>query len=155
MNSMVGKSRDQASWPQPVPLTILLVEDESAVREATREVLEMAGYHVFEADGPEEAIRIVNERPAKIDLLLTDVVMPGMTGLELARRVCESRPGMVTVFMSGYAESEVLWSASRGILRSHIQKPFTVQGLLSHLAEALSKRRRGPSERQATQLPSP
>ncbi len=140
MNSMMGKSRDQATRPQAVPLTILLVEDEPAVREVTREVLEMAGYHVFEADDPEEAIRMVNERPAKIDLLLTDVVMPRMTGLELARRVSEFRPGMVTVFMSGYAESEILLSAARGILRSHIQKPFTVQALLSHLAKALRGR---------------
>ena len=152
---MKRKSSDEASRPQAVPLVILLVEDEPAVREVTREALEMAGYDVFEADGPEKAIHIVNQRPAKIDLLLTDVVMPGMTGPELARRVCESRPGIVTVFMSGYAESEVPRSAARGKLQSHIQKPFTVEGLLSHLDEALQGHGGRPIERQAAQFRSP
>lgn len=152
---MKRKSSDEASGPQAVPLVILLVEDEPAVREVTREALEMAGYDVFEADGPEKAIRIVNQRPAKIDLLLTDVVMPGMTGPELARRVCESRPGIVTVFMSGYAESEVPRSASAGLRQSHIQKPFTIQGLLSHLDEALRGRDGTTTDSQAAQFRSP
>ncbi len=87
--------------------TILLVEDEPAVRQVTREALEMGGYRVLEADGPIAAEHIAADRETEIDVLLTDVVMPGMNGPELARQVRQLRPELVTLFMTGYAESEV------------------------------------------------
>jgi len=142
-------------WMQFAPATILLVEDEPAVRQVTREALEMGGYRVLEADGPATAEHIASDRQTEIDLLLTDVVMPGMNGLELARQVRESRPELVTLFMTGYAESEVLRLATMGSPQKHIQKPFTVSGLLARVADALAARWNGRESLQAPQYPSP
>ena len=89
---------------EPDKPTILLVEDESVVRDVTRQVLEYAGYRVLESDGPEEALRLGHEHRGRIGLLLSDVVMPGMTGPELALRLQRLQPGLITVFMSGYAD---------------------------------------------------
>jgi CheY-like chemotaxis protein len=118
------------------PPVILLVEDEAAVREVTREVLLHAGYRVLESGNARDALQLASEHAEYIDLLLTDVVMPEMNGAELASQLQELRPGLVTVFMSGYAESDL----ARRINRSsaiHIQKPFTVHQLLSRVSEAL------------------
>jgi CheY-like chemotaxis protein len=115
---------------------ILLVEDESMVREVTSEVLEHAGYQVLQSSGPEEALRVAEEHPGEIGLLLTDVIMPGMNGADLAHRLQSMRPELITVFMSGYAENDVLSNARRKSI-IHIQKPFTVQVLLSRIEEAL------------------
>ncbi|MGC2110502.1 MAG: response regulator [Candidatus Korobacteraceae bacterium] len=119
------------------PPIILLVEDESIVREVTRQVLQYAGYQVLESSSPEEALRVATEHQGRISLLLTDVVMPGMNGAELAHRLESARPDLVTVFMSGYAESDVLRDVMRRKSVIHIQKPFTVEVLLSRLADAL------------------
>ena len=121
----------------------------------TREALEMGGYRVLEADGPAAAEHIAADGTTEIDLLLTDVVMPGMNGPELARQVCESRPDLVTLFMTGYAESEVLRLATKGSTQKHIQKPFTVSGLLSRVADALATRWHRGDGIQAPQDPSP
>ncbi len=142
-------------WTQIAPPTILLVEDEPAVRQVTREALEMGGYRVLEADGPAAAEQIASDGTTEIDLLLTDVVMPGKNGPELARQVCESRPDLVTLFMTGYAESEVLRLATQGSTQKHIQKPFTVSGLLSRVADALAARWNRSDGMQAPQYPSP
>ena len=83
--------------------TILLVEDETPVRELVRRVLESAGYVVLAAGLPSEAERLLAETPDEIDLLLTDVVMPEMSGYDLAQRVSERRPEMRRLFISGYA----------------------------------------------------
>ena len=123
-----------------MPATILLVEDEPAVREVTREALEMGGYRVLAADGPAAAAHIAGDESTAIDLLLTDVIMPGMTGPELALQVRTLRPELVTLFMTGYAESEVLRLATLGAPHKHIQKPFTIHGLLARVADALAAR---------------
>lgn len=118
------------------PPVILLVEDESMVREVTREVLLHAGYHVLEASSARDALQLASQHAGRIDLLLTDVIMPEMNGAELANQLQTLQPGLVTVFMSGYAESDV----ARRIKQSsaiHIQKPFTIQALLSRVAEGL------------------
>jgi two-component system cell cycle sensor histidine kinase/response regulator CckA len=138
MNSTIPNTIDSSQWAQPLTPTILLVEDEPAVREVTREALEMGGYRVLEARGPEEATRILDEPSTQIDLLLTDVVMPGMSGPDLARQVATLRPRLVIVFMSGYAESDVIRAAAHEVLQVHIQKPFTVDSLLSRVAHALA-----------------
>lgn len=122
--------------PLPTPArAILLVEDEPIVRDVTREVLEHAGYRVLESSGPEEAIRLAREHAGNIGLLLTDVVMPGMNGADLAHRLQSMQPDLIAIFMSGYAESEVLRKVREGNA-IHIQKPFTVDSLLSRIAEA-------------------
>lgn len=116
---------------------ILLVEDESIVREITGEVLSHAGYQVLGSGSAREALQIAREHPGKIDLLLTDIVMPEMNGADLAHRMLSQRPDLVTVFMSGYAEQEVL-RKTKLTSAVHIQKPFTVHALLSRVSEALN-----------------
>ena len=115
---------------------ILLVEDESIVREVTREVLVHAGYSVLESSTPAEALEMASRHKDEIDLLLTDMVMPGMNGAELATRLRALQPSVVIVFMSGYAETDVMRDMKQNST-IHIQKPFTVNILLSRVGEAL------------------
>ncbi|HEX2761096.1 MAG TPA: ATP-binding protein, partial [Rhizomicrobium sp.] len=84
--------------------TILLVEDEEAVRSFAARALRMRGYHVLEAGGGEEALEIVKAGDTKIDLIITDVVMPNMDGPTMVRHVKEMKPDLAVIFMSGYAE---------------------------------------------------
>ncbi len=121
----------------PPMRTILLVEDENSVREITRYVLESAGYLVLEASGPEEAIAVFRRFEGSISLLLTDVVMPGMSGAELAAHLKQLRPGLITMFMSGYATNVGL-QCGFDSADWYLQKPFTTGMLLSRVAEALS-----------------
>ena len=127
-------SRESAPVRKPV---ILLVEDESVVREVTRQVLEHAGYEVVECAGPQEALRLAAAHRGRISLLLSDVVMPEMNGLDLARRIRAIQPSLTTVFMSGYTENAVLQKAARIPRSIYIQKPFTVDLLLTSVATAL------------------
>ena len=122
--------------PKPI---ILLVEDESVVREVTRQVLEHAGYQVLESGGPREALCLAAEHRGHIGLLLSDIVMPGMNGPDLARRIQVLQPHLTTVFMSGYAESTLWQKAVGGPCGAFIQKPFTVDLLLASVAAALAK----------------
>ena len=139
MNEKMQTGIDEVHEGLPaVPASILLVEDDPAVREVTRNVLEMGGYLVLTADGPAEAAGIVGNLSTRIDLLLTDVIMPEMNGLQLAKQIRESRPDLDALFMTGYAGTEILRLA--GTLPTYIQKPFTVTGLLSRVAEALATR---------------
>jgi two-component system, cell cycle sensor histidine kinase and response regulator CckA len=105
--------------------TILLVEDESDVRALVRQVLQERGYRVVEASGPREALHLVSDVATPIDLLLTDVIMPQMTGRVLADILTAEQPAMPVLFMSGYADSAVI---EQGVLqagRAYLQKPFT------------------------------
>ena len=122
---------------KPPMQTILLVEDEDSVRQITRYVLENAGYLVLEASCPEQAMAIFRHFQGTINLLLTDVVMPTMSGAELAVRLKQMRPGITTMFMSGYAANAGLQSSFNSS-DWYIQKPFSTSTLLSQVAEALS-----------------
>jgi len=115
---------------------ILLVEDESIVREVTCEVLQHAGYRVLDSCSAKEALQLATKHAGQINLLLTDVVMPEMNGADLASRLLDIQPDLVTVFMSGYAENDVAKKINRSSAM-HIQKPFTISALLSRVAEAL------------------
>jgi DNA-binding NtrC family response regulator len=126
-----------AKIPASNAAVILLVEDESMVREITGEVLSHAGYRVLETSNAKEALQVASRHEGRIDLLLTDIVMPEMNGADLAHRMLNQQPDLVTVFMSGYAEHDVLRHASFSSA-IHIQKPFTVDALLSRVAEALN-----------------
>lgn len=128
----ICSSRSQVANP-PV---ILLVEDESIVREVTREVLKHAGYAVLESSNAKEALHLARHHPGRIDVLLTDVVMPGMNGADLACHLQSIQPDLITILMSGYAQSELTQTISR-TAAIHIQKPFTVNILLTQIAEAL------------------
>ncbi len=119
--------------------TVLLVEDEAMVRAATRRILASAGLEVLEAATPGEALALVEGYPGKIDLLLTDVVLPNMNGRELAQRVERLRPGLKVLFMSGYTadafSKEELLSPDEAFLA----KPFTTDALISRIDEVLGK----------------
>lgn len=139
--------------PQPKTTpTILLVEDEPEVREVTRAVLEHAGYRVLESDCPEEALRLGSQHRHDIGLLLSDVVMPGMNGPELAVRLRSLQPDLITVFMSGYADTDALHKVMQNAMTTFIQKPFTIDVLLSGVAKALGAQ---PTWREGTTLSTP
>ncbi len=123
--------------PLPKLPVILLVEDESIVREITGEVLVHAGYRVLESCNAREALEVASNHPGRIDVLLTDIVMPEMNGADLALRMLNHQPDLVTIFMSGYAEHQVL-KKTQLASSIHIQKPFTVHVLLSRISEALA-----------------
>lgn len=144
MNTSATITKASSCQTEKTESTILLVEDEPVVREVTRAVLEHAGYQVLECNGPEEALRVGREQRGRIGLLLSDVVMPGMNGPELALQLRSLQPGLITVFMSGYAESyvlhKVLHKTKQGGMTNYIQKPFTINVLLSQVAAALRTR---------------
>ncbi|MGH7476199.1 MAG: MHYT domain-containing protein [Longimicrobiales bacterium] len=122
--------------------TILLVEDEPAVRRLVRKLLERQGHCVLEADDVDDAMRIARDHAAGIDLLLTDVVMPSMNGRELAELVSAERPSIRVLYMSGYTEDATL---KRGVRQSGIdflEKPFTLHALGHKVAEVLQQPRR-------------
>ena len=117
--------------------TILVVEDEESLRKLTRATLQDLGYTVLEAADAGEAIEIAKRASPEIDLLLTDVVMPGMSGRELAGALAPSFPAMKILYMSGYTDGAV---AVRGVLESGIlilRKPFTRDQLMRSVENAL------------------
>jgi two-component system cell cycle sensor histidine kinase/response regulator CckA len=121
------------------PPTVLIVEDEEEVRSLTRDVLEMHGYVVLEALDSADALRLDETHPGRIDLLITDVVMPRMSGPELARRLRARRPGLRVLCMSGYPEGtqrEV--AADAGTWNAWLQKPFSPDGLIAKVRECLT-----------------
>jgi PAS domain S-box-containing protein len=121
--------------------TILVVEDEDALRAVTERILTRNGYHVLSAEGGPEALKIVQDATRHIDLLLTDVVMPHMHGRELAEHVREARPGLPVVYMSGYAQPFITGEGTLEPNTILITKPFTQPELLERLREALDARR--------------
>ena len=124
--------------------TVLLVEDEEVVRNLARRILRDSGYRVIEAGSGEEALHLAGEHAGRIDLLLTDVVMPGMNGRELADRLVEIRPGTRVVFMSGYTEDVILQRGVSGE-RAFLAKPFTPPMLARSVREALDAPARAAS----------
>ncbi len=116
--------------------TVLVVEDETAVRDVVRTVLERHGYRVLAAGDASEALAIATAHPASIDLLLTDVVLPGLSGPELAEQLRDTRSGLRVLFTSGYAETTSLDLAALGP-HAYLAKPFTLDGLARKVREAL------------------
>ncbi len=117
--------------------TILLVEDEAEVRDLAREILELAGYRVLETTSPEEAERISRDETSPIHLLLTDVVMPRVSGRQLAERLAEARPGMRVLYMSGYTDEAIVHPGILGEVATFLPKPFTPADLARKVREAL------------------
>jgi PAS domain S-box-containing protein len=118
--------------------TILLTEDEAAVRMATRTILEQAGYRVIEAANGHLALDTFRKRGAEIDLVMTDMIMPGMNGRELADHLRELRPGIRLLFTSGYTDDTVFRKSLVEPGSHFIQKPYTPQELTAKVREALS-----------------
>jgi two-component system, cell cycle sensor histidine kinase and response regulator CckA len=117
--------------------TVLLTEDEQDVREITREFLESGGYQVVEAKDGTEAKRLAAQHRGKIQLLVTDMVMPGMTGQELAVQLQVEHPGLCVVFMSGYSEHAATEMANADPSVRLLTKPFSRAALLRTVGEIL------------------
>ena len=132
--------------PQPAAVssskgeTLLLVEDENIVREPTRRMLVRHGYTVLAARNADDALGIAHDHPGPIDVLLTDVVMPGRSGSELSAILTELRPDMKVLFMSGYSPDVIV---HQGVLEEGvrlIEKPFSVDDLLRSVRAVLDGR---------------
>ncbi|MBS1856508.1 MAG: response regulator [Acidobacteria bacterium] len=121
--------------------TILLVEDEEQVRSLVRTMLSRYGYTVLEAADAGEARRVAAQYSDPIHLLLTDVVMPGMGGGELARELGAARPGMRILYMSGYTENAIVRQAELSPEMAFLPKPFTAEGLHGKVRDVLGRER--------------
>jgi two-component system, cell cycle sensor histidine kinase and response regulator CckA len=118
--------------------TILLVEDEEAVRSFAARALRMRGYNVLEASGGEEALEIVRSDDAKIDLIITDVVMPNMDGPTMVRHVKQLKPNLAVIFMSGYAEEAFRRNDQNSEDIHFLPKPFGLKQLAAKVKEVLA-----------------
>ena len=117
--------------------TVLLVEDNDLVRNLACEMLQLAGYNVLTADGGENALHVFKQYQGQVDLLLTDVIMPGMNGKEIALRLCEKKPELKVLYMSGYTGNII---GQHGLLKDEvhlIQKPLSLRALSDKVRQVL------------------
>jgi len=124
--------------------TVLLVEDEESVRELVRLTLASRGYQVLEAENGESGLRIAESFKEHIDILITDVVMPGIGGRELARKLLLLRPAISVLYLSGYTEDAVVTRGPLGPRTAFLQKPFTLQNLAKKVREVLHSKSAPP-----------
>ena len=117
--------------------TVLLVEDEESVRQLVRETLETKGYRVLEAENGQIGLATAAAHQGTIDLLITDVVMPGMSGRELAQRLVEARPHTKVLYLSGYTEDAIVSEGTIEKGMAFLQKPFTLHNLSRKVREVL------------------
>jgi CheY-like chemotaxis protein len=130
------KGQGRAMQPKPHE-TILLVGDNEMVRSMTRTVLESLGYPVLTAESGEAALSLPERHDGPIDLVLTDVVMPGMSGREMIKRIAAQLPEIRTLYMSGYADDVI---PAPELLEENvffIQKPFPIKALSAKVREIL------------------
>jgi two-component system, cell cycle sensor histidine kinase and response regulator CckA len=119
--------------------TVLVVEDEDAVRHIVRRVLEEQGYAIVEARDGHDALRVCAQRGDEVDLVLSDVIMPGMGGRQLARSLAGTNPALPVLFMSGYNDDgELAGAIDAGSVV--LAKPFTAETLAQQVREALDRR---------------
>jgi len=132
----MSKSTDEIYLP-PGDETILLVEDDAGVRDLAKQILQVQGYNLLEATNGEQALQLVAAHDGPIHLLLTDVVMPGISGKALVRQLLQDKPEIKVLYMSGYTENVV---AHHGILEEgviFIQKPFNAVTLTRQIRTVL------------------
>jgi CheY-like chemotaxis protein len=118
---------------------LLVVEDEDAVRRLAALVLRRAGYLVLEAASAKEAEELIAEQAVAVDLLVTDVVMPGSSGTALYERVSARQPSLKVLFMSGYTDDAVVRQGRLEAGAAFLQKPFTADGLLRKIRDILNR----------------
>lgn len=114
---------------------VMLVEDEDSVRRVTGEILQAAGYTVLEAKDGKEALRLAQRKETEIKVLIADVIMPEMSGPEVAEELSRGHPQLKTIFISGYAEN-VLYGKQRVPNALYLRKPFSVEGLMRAVERA-------------------
>ena len=141
--ALEGVQVERTAFPPPVMAprgweTILLVEDEESVRVFANKALEKQGYTVLEARHGRDALTRLAEHTGPVHLVITDLVMPEMSGSELARQLSGERPGVPVLFMAGYSDSEI---AQRGLPANsaYLQKPFTSDALARKVREVLER----------------
>ncbi len=120
--------------------TVLLVEDEESVRELVKLTLLARGYKVLEAENGESGLQVADSFKDNIDILITDVMMPGMGGRELSKRLLILRPGISVLYLSGYTEDAVVTQGAVGPAIAFLQKPFTLQNLAKKVRDVLRAR---------------
>ena len=125
------------SKPGPPPRTVLLVEDEATVRSFVLRALELAGFRVFEAQHPQEAFQLLERVAGCVDLILTDVVMPGMSGRLMADRLASRYPNLRFLFMSGNADIVRILNGVGAKDGAMLCKPFTPTVLIDRVRKAL------------------
>jgi two-component system, cell cycle sensor histidine kinase and response regulator CckA len=125
-------------------VTVLLVDDEWLVLAAMGEILRGLGYHVLPASSGPEALRASEQHLAPIHLLLTDVLMPGMNGRELAEQVTAARPETKVIYMSGYTEDTLVQHGVRTNQIAFVRKPFSIMALEEKVREVLGTTTPGP-----------
>jgi len=127
--------------PQRVDLrgseTVLLVEDDPAVRGLVRSMLEARGYTVISPESPDEAVSLCTNYSGSMDLLLTDMILPGTTGRLIAEQVGRLRPGIKVLYMSGYTDDTLIHAKGLEEGLAFLQKPFTVAMLAAKVREVL------------------
>ena len=124
--------------------TILLVEDEESVRVLLLEILESEGYTVLVASDGQEALRMCREYEGAVNLLVTDVVMPGMSGRQLVEQMAKSRPEMKVLYMSGYTDDAIVRHGMLETGMAFLQKPFTPDAAARKVREVLETEQPGP-----------
>ena len=115
----------------------MIVEDEAGIRALVRKILKREGYEVLEAGNAEDALAMVAAQGTEVRLLLTDVVLPGMGGRELAQKMIASVPGVKVLYVSGYSDDEDVLAARFPPGARFLQKPFTLSALVGKVREAL------------------
>jgi two-component system cell cycle sensor histidine kinase/response regulator CckA len=137
IDEIESRSHDRHPDIQGAGEIVLLVEDEQAVRQLARLLLEASGYGVLEADGASAAMKVLADEHQRVDLVLTDVIMLGASGPDLFLRIAAMRPGIKVCYMSGYTNAAI---ERLGVLRpgvAFLEKPFTSAGLRRKIREAL------------------
>jgi two-component system cell cycle sensor histidine kinase/response regulator CckA len=129
----------------PGARTVLVVDDAAIVRRLAFRLLSEAGYRVFEAGGASEALEVVQMSRAKIELVLVDVVMPEVNGVDLARLIREASPTTAIVFMSAFPAEVLVREGLRNTQVRFLAKPFTREELLRSVADALTAGDRKPN----------
>jgi DNA-binding NtrC family response regulator len=125
---------------QPV---VLVVDDDESVRRITTEILRKGGYTVLQAAGGTEALSVSWNHDGGLDLLLTDIVLPGMNGVQLASRIADQRPGIAVIFMSGRPEVDAVRFGVQAPGYPFLPKPFGVEELLAIVGTVVAREENG------------
>lgn len=123
--------------PTTTPTTILLVDDEPSVRSIVMKILRRAKYTVLEADSGAAALKAAESHPDKIDMVITDLYMPGEQGPEVVKNLIAIRPKLKVLFISGYADHDVIARTGLAAGANFLQKPFSGQELIAAVNAAL------------------